>query len=125
MLLSASILQQIGFALLFALGVLWAVGMIRLLRRGRYEAAMRRDRREMRARYAPRGPRGSRGPQDSSGRPLSGSELPGHGPAVPPELLGSVPRQTGPAGPASECVELSAAERETFEELVRQLTSRS
>ncbi|UKY50783.1 hypothetical protein [Streptomyces inhibens] len=119
MLLSASILQQIGFALLFALGVLWAVGMIRLLRRGRYEAAMRRDRREMRARYAPRGPQGS------SGRPLSGPELPGHGPAVPPELLGSVPRQTGPAGPPSECVELSAAERETFEELVRQLTSRS
>ncbi|REK86021.1 hypothetical protein DY245_34860 [Streptomyces inhibens] len=122
MLLSASILQQIGFALLFALGVLWAVGMIRLLRRGRYEAAMRRDRREMRARYAPRGPRG---PQGSYGQPRSGSELPGHGPAVPPELLGSVPRQTGPAGPPSECVELSAAERETFEELVRQLTSRS
>ncbi|MEU9114802.1 hypothetical protein AB0D04_24175 [Streptomyces sp. NPDC048483] len=39
-------------------------------------------------------------------------------------LLGSVPRQTGPAGPPSECVELSAAEREAFAGLVRQLTGR-
>ncbi|ARF55774.1 hypothetical protein [Streptomyces gilvosporeus] len=39
-------------------------------------------------------------------------------------LLGSVPRQTGPGGPPSECVELSAAEREAFAGLVRQLTGR-
>ncbi|MFI2260674.1 hypothetical protein [Streptomyces tubercidicus] len=44
---------------------------------------------------------------------------------VQPELLGSVPRQTGPGGPPSECVELSAAERAAFEGLVRQLSSRS
>ncbi|MFG2139540.1 hypothetical protein [Streptomyces sp. NPDC048650] len=41
-----------------------------------------------------------------------------------PRLLGSVPRQTGPAGPPSESVELSAAEREAFAGLVRQLTGR-
>ncbi|AJT66490.1 hypothetical protein [Streptomyces chattanoogensis] len=39
-------------------------------------------------------------------------------------LLGSVPRQTGPGGPPSECVELTAAEREAFAGLVRQLTNR-
>ncbi|MFI2237048.1 hypothetical protein [Streptomyces chrestomyceticus] len=36
-------------------------------------------------------------------------------------LLRAVPRQTGPAGPPSERVELSAAEREAFAGLVRQL----
>ncbi|MFG2889813.1 hypothetical protein [Streptomyces sp. NPDC048248] len=41
------------------------------------------------------------------------------------ELLDSVPRQTGPAGPPSESVQLSEAEREAFAGLVRQLTSRS
>ncbi|UQA94865.1 hypothetical protein [Streptomyces halobius] len=40
------------------------------------------------------------------------------------QLLSSVPRQTGPGGPPSESVELSAAEREAFAGLVRQLTSR-
>lgn len=105
MLPSASILQQIGFGVLFALAVVWVVGVTRLLRRGRYEAAMRRDRREMRARYA------AHDPEET--------------PSSSPELLGSVPRQTGPAGPPAECVELSAAEREAFEGLVRQLTSRS
>ncbi|MEU5209550.1 hypothetical protein [Streptomyces sp. NPDC020742] len=104
MLPSVSILQQIGFGVLFAVAVLWVVVMTRLLRRGHYEAAMRRDHREMRLRY------GRRGPAD---RP------------APPELLGSVPRQTGPAGPPAECVQLSAAERAAFEGLVRQLTSRS
>ncbi|UNO41505.1 hypothetical protein [Streptomyces sp. MST-110588] len=43
-------------------------------------------------------------------------------------LLRSVPRQTtgpaGPAGPPPERVELSAAEREAFATLVRQLTGR-
>ncbi|MDC7338527.1 hypothetical protein PQR15_20895 [Streptomyces lydicus] len=58
MLPSASILQQIGFGVLFAVAVVWAVAMTRLLRRGRYEAAMRRDRREMRERYGLRGPGG-------------------------------------------------------------------
>ncbi|MFJ3955138.1 hypothetical protein SLV14_004717 [Streptomyces sp. Je 1-4] len=121
MLPSDSILQQIGLGVLVALGVVWAVGMTRLLRRGRYEAALRRDQREMRTRYASRGryaPGGSfssRGPEG----------LPGAGLPVQPELLGSVPRQTGPDGPPSECVELSAAERAAFEGLVRRLTSRS
>ncbi|MFJ9414589.1 MULTISPECIES: hypothetical protein [unclassified Streptomyces] len=41
-----------------------------------------------------------------------------------PRRLGSVPRQTGPAGPPSESVELSPAEREAFALLVRQLTGR-
>ncbi|MFI9049262.1 hypothetical protein [Streptomyces sp. NPDC053427] len=41
-----------------------------------------------------------------------------------PRRLNAVPRQTGPAGPPSECVELSAAEREAFAVLVRQLTGR-
>src|SRR4051794_19671525 len=104
MLPSVSILQQIGLGVLLAVAVLWVVGIVRLLRNGRYEAAMRRDRHEMRMRYATPAP----------------ERLP-----EPPELLGSVPRQTGPAGPPAECVELSAAEREAFEELVRQLTSRS
>ncbi|MGW7021825.1 hypothetical protein OG754_23355 [Streptomyces decoyicus] len=110
MLPSASILQQIGLGVLLAVGIVWAVGLARLLRRGRYEAAMWRDQREMRARYASRGRFAPPGPE----------ELPAH-----PELLGSVPRQTGPAGPPSECVELSAAERAAFAGLVRQLTSRS
>ncbi|MFG2285895.1 hypothetical protein ACGFOU_07490 [Streptomyces sp. NPDC048595] len=104
MLPSASILQQIGLGVLFALAVAWVVAMTRLLRRGRYEAAMRRDRREMRTRYAVRGR---------------------EEPPTAPELLGSVPRQTGTAGPPAECVELSAAERAAFEGLVRQLSSRS
>ncbi|KAA6221334.1 hypothetical protein CP973_04510 [Streptomyces albofaciens JCM 4342] len=39
----------------------------------------------------------------------------------PRPMLGAVPRQTGPAGPPSERVELSAAEREAFAGLVRQL----
>jgi hypothetical protein len=39
-------------------------------------------------------------------------------------LLNRVPRQTGPAGPPAECVELTAAEREAFALLVRQLTRR-
>ncbi|MGW1837877.1 hypothetical protein [Streptomyces sp. NPDC002067] len=39
-------------------------------------------------------------------------------------LLDRVPRQTGPAGPPAECVELTAAEREAFALLVRQLTRR-
>ncbi|MFD7661768.1 hypothetical protein [Streptomyces sp. NPDC059788] len=39
----------------------------------------------------------------------------------PRPLLRAVPRQTGPAGPPSERVELSAAEREAFAGLVRQL----
>ncbi|MGW1378911.1 hypothetical protein ACWD6P_32225 [Streptomyces sp. NPDC002446] len=116
MLPSASILQQIGLGVLFALAVVWAVGLARLLRRGRYEAAMRRDRREMRVRYAVRGPEEAPSPARGSGRA---------GEPFSPELLGSVPRQTGPAGPPAECVELSAAERTAFEELVRQLTSRS
>ncbi|WP_030985534.1 hypothetical protein [Streptomyces sp. NRRL S-1813] len=110
MLPSASILQQIGLGVLLAVAIVWAVGLARLLRRGRYEAAMWRDQREMRARYALRGRFAPPGPE----------ELPAH-----PELLGSVPRQTGPAGPPSECVELSAAERAAFAGLVRQLTSRS
>ncbi|WP_411140185.1 hypothetical protein [Streptomyces sp. x-80] len=42
----------------------------------------------------------------------------------PRQLLDGVPRQTGPLGPPAESVELSAAEREAFEGLVRQLTSR-
>ncbi|WP_043264756.1 hypothetical protein [Streptomyces sp. CT34] len=54
--------------------------------------------------------------EDTAGRPASRRSR---------DLLGSVPRQTGPGGPASESVELSAAEREAFEGLVRQLTSRS
>ncbi|AOP45384.1 hypothetical protein [Streptomyces lydicus] len=116
MLPSASILQQIGFGVLFAVAVVWAVAMTRLLRRGRYEAAMRRDRREMRERYGLRGP--GRLPSAAPGVSPAG------GPSSP-ELLGSVPRQTGPAGPPAECVELSAAERAAFEGLVRQLTSRS
>ncbi|WP_330317598.1 hypothetical protein OG301_15925 [Streptomyces platensis] len=126
MLPSASILQQIGLGVLVAVGVVWAIGITRLLRRGRYEAALRRDQREMRARYASRGrfaPGGSFAapePEGLSGAGLSGAGLPGQ-----PELLGSVPRQTGPGGPPSECVELSAAERAAFEGLVRQLTSRS
>ncbi|MEU3990726.1 hypothetical protein [Streptomyces platensis] len=121
MLPSASILQQIGLGVLVAVGVVWAIGITRLLRRGRYEAALRRDQREMRARYASRGrfaPGGSFAAPEPEG--LSGAGLPGQ-----PELLGSVPRQTGPGGPPSECVELSAAERAAFEGLVRQLTSRS
>ncbi|MEV5122200.1 hypothetical protein AB0K49_05270 [Streptomyces decoyicus] len=109
MLPSASILQQIGLGVLLAVAIVWTVGLARLLRRGRYEAAMWRDQREMRARYAPRGRFAPPGPEG----------LPAH-----PELLGSVPRQTGPAGPPSECVELSAAERAAFAGLVRQLTSR-
>ncbi|MFJ5799097.1 hypothetical protein [Streptomyces decoyicus] len=110
MLPSASILQQIGLGVLLAVAIVWAVGLARLLRRGRYEAAMWRDQREMRARYAPRG----------RFAPPGLEALPVH-----PQLLGSVPRQTGPAGPPSECVELSAAERAAFAGLVRQLTSRS
>ncbi|MFH8403517.1 hypothetical protein ACH4FX_01915 [Streptomyces sp. NPDC018019] len=46
-------------------------------------------------------------------------ELPGG--RGPGPLLRAVPRQTGPAGPPSERVELSAAEREAFAGLVRQL----
>ncbi|WP_066933248.1 hypothetical protein [Streptomyces sp. NBRC 110611] len=106
MLPSVSILQQIGLGVLLTVAVVWAVVLVRLLRYGRYETAMRRDRREMRARYTERG----RGPEEV--------------PAVP-ELLGTVPRQTGPAGPPAECVQLTAEEREAFEGLVRQLTSRS
>ncbi|MEU8680600.1 hypothetical protein [Streptomyces sp. NPDC048611] len=121
MLPSVSILQQIGFGALVAVGVVWAVAITRLLRRGRYEAALRRDQREMRARYGPRGrfaPGGPYGRRESAGPPADG--LPAQ-----PELLGSVPRQTGPDGPPSECVELSDAERAAFEGLVRQLSSRS
>ncbi|MFG2829944.1 hypothetical protein ACGFWI_21175 [Streptomyces sp. NPDC048434] len=110
MLPSASILQQIGLGVLLAVAIVWVVGLARLLRRGRYEAAMCRDQREMRARYAPGG---RLAPPGTEGLPAQ------------PELLGSVPRQTGPAGPPSECVELSADERAAFEGLVRRLTSRS
>ncbi|MFE1171526.1 hypothetical protein [Streptomyces sp. NPDC058773] len=116
MLPSVSILQQIGLGVLVAVGALWAVGMVRLLRRGRYEAALRRDQREMRARYASRGWLAEDG--------LAAAPGPA-GPPGQPELLGSVPRQTGPDGPPSECVELSPAERAAFAGLVRQLTSRS
>ncbi|MEU2790136.1 hypothetical protein [Streptomyces sp. NPDC007100] len=42
----------------------------------------------------------------------------------PRPTLGAVPRQTGPAGPPSERVELSAAEREAFAGLVRQWDGR-
>ncbi|MGI5258354.1 hypothetical protein [Streptomyces angustmyceticus] len=110
MLPSASILQQIGLGVLLAVALVWTLGLARLLRRGRYETAMWRDQREMRARYAPRGRLAPPGP----------AALPAQ-----PGLLGSVPRQTGPAGPPSECVELSAAERAAFEGLVRQLSGRS
>ncbi|PJJ02542.1 hypothetical protein BX264_2889 [Streptomyces sp. 2333.5] len=106
--LPVSIVQQIGLGVLFALAVVWTVGLTRMLRRGRYEAALWRDQQEMRARYAPRGRSARPGPE----------ALPGG-----PELLGSVPRQTGPPGPPSECVQLSDAERTAFEGLVRQLTS--
>lgn len=108
--LPVSIVQQIGLGVVFALAVVWTAGLTRMLRRGRYEGAMWRDRQEMRTRYAPRGRSAWPGP----------SALPGR-----PELLGSVPRQTGPSGPPSECVELSEAERTAFEVLVRQLTSPS
>lgn len=106
--LPVSIVQQIGLGVVFALAVVWTAGLTRMLRRGRYEAAMWRDRQEMRTRYAPRGRPAWPGPGALPGRP---------------ELLGSVPRQIGPAGPPSECVELSEAERTAFEVLVRQLTS--
>ncbi|MEV6568431.1 hypothetical protein [Streptomyces kronopolitis] len=105
--LPVSIVQQIALGVVFALAVVWTAGLTRMLRRGRYEAAMWRDRQEMRTRYAPRGRFAWPGPDALPGRP---------------ELLGSVPRQTGPAGPPSECVELSEAERTAFEGLVRQLT---
>ncbi|MGW8553732.1 hypothetical protein [Streptomyces tubercidicus] len=129
MLPSVSILQHIGLGVLVALGVIWAVGISRLLRRGRYEAALRRDQREMRARYASWGRFAPGNGRFASGGPMSpGGPFAARGPEglpVQPELLGSVPRQTGPGGPPSECVELSAAERAAFEGLVRQLTSRS
>ncbi|MGX1974991.1 hypothetical protein [Streptomyces kronopolitis] len=107
--LPASIVQQIALGVVFALAVVWTAGLIRMLRRGRYEAAVWRDRQEMRTRYAPRGRSAWPGPEALPGRP---------------ELLGSVPRQTGPAGPPAECVELSEAERTAFEGLVRRLTGR-
>lgn len=116
MLPSVSILQQIGLGVLLAVAVVWTVGLVRLLRRGRYEAAMRRDRREMRLRY------GMRAPKERPSTPLGFAQAEG---SPSPELLGSVPRQTGPGGPPAECVELSAEEQEAFEGLVRQLTSRS
>lgn len=116
MLPSVSILQQIGLGVLLTVAVVWTVGLVRLLRRGRYEAAMRRDRWEMRMRYATRAPEelppAAAGFAQAEGSPS-------------PELLGSVPRQTGPGGPPAECVELTAEEQEAFEGLVRQLTSRS
>ncbi|MCK7624904.1 hypothetical protein MUU72_17625 [Streptomyces sp. RS10V-4] len=84
MLPSVSILQQIGLGVLLVVVVLWAVGLLRLTRRGHHPAAGRRR---------------------------------------PHRRLGAVPRQTGPAGPPSENVDLTPAERAAFDDLVRQLTS--
>ncbi|MFB7633822.1 hypothetical protein ACFC0M_23160 [Streptomyces sp. NPDC056149] len=59
---------------------------------------------------------------------------PGHHPAAAPgrprsrrsrARLDAVPRQTGPGGPPAENVELTPDERRAFDDLVRQLTSRS
>ncbi|MGG2462452.1 hypothetical protein ACO0M4_21985 [Streptomyces sp. RGM 3693] len=91
MLPSVSILQQIGLGILLVVVVLWAVGLVRLTRRGNHGTA---------APYRQRPPR-------SRAR------------------LDAVPRQTGPGGPASENVDLTPAERQAFDDLVRQLTSRS
>ncbi|MYT31024.1 MULTISPECIES: hypothetical protein [unclassified Streptomyces] len=93
MLPSVSILQQIGLGVLLVIVVLWAVGLIRLTRRGHYGA----------------------------GAPFSFRRR-------PPRArirLDAVPRQTGPGGPASENVDLTPAERQAFDDLVRQLSSRS
>ncbi|MEU7635495.1 hypothetical protein AB0C11_05310 [Streptomyces sp. NPDC039016] len=90
MLPSVSILQQIGLGILLVV-VLWAVGLIRLTRRGNPGAAASSRQRPPRSRAR----------------------------------LDAVPRQTGPGGPASENVDLTPAERRAFDDLVRQLTSRS
>ncbi|MET9290411.1 hypothetical protein [Streptomyces sp. NPDC003077] len=82
---SATTLQHIGLGILAVATVAWFVGLVRVLRRDRFELTVWR-----------------------------GSQ----------RLLRSVPRQAGPAGPPSECVELTAAEREAFARLVRQLTGR-
>ncbi|AIA04152.1 hypothetical protein ACFU90_29010 [Streptomyces noursei] len=87
---SVSILQQIGLGVLLVVVVLWAVGLVRLTRRGTYGAP------------APYGR-----PPRSRAR------------------LDAVPRQTGPGGPPSENVDLTPAERQAFDDLVRQLSSRS
>ncbi|MEW1654493.1 hypothetical protein [Streptomyces sp. NPDC093707] len=91
MLPSVSILQQIGLGVLLVVVVLWAVGLIRLTRRGHYGAG---------------GPDGPPAPRSRA-------------------RLDAVPRQTGPGGPPSENVELTPAERRAFDDLVRQLSSRS
>ena len=97
MLPSFSILQQIGLVVLLVATVVWVVGLVLL-------AGPTRGRKRP-------------GAAQRSGRPQPrGSGAP---------LLGAVPRQTGPAGPPSESVELSAAEREAFAGLVRQLTGGS
>ncbi|MFJ9615682.1 hypothetical protein [Streptomyces noursei] len=91
MLPSVSILQQIGLGVLLVIVVLWAVGLIRLTRRGYHGTATPFRRRPPRTRIR----------------------------------LDAVPRQTGPGGPASENVDLTPAERQAFDDLVRQLSSRS
>ncbi|AJC57813.1 hypothetical protein [Streptomyces sp. 769] len=91
MLPSVSILQQIGLGVLLVIVVLWAVGLIRLTRRGQHGTTTPFRRRPARTRVR----------------------------------LDAVPRQTGPGGPASENVDLTPAERQAFDDLVRQLSSRS
>ncbi|MEV5596983.1 hypothetical protein [Streptomyces sp. NPDC052496] len=106
---SVPLLQQIGLAILLTVTVGWAVSQARIVRRHRYGA-----------------PSGS---GDFRGTPAKrdfGAPSGNGGFGVTPgsgtrPLLRAVPRQTGPAGPPSERVELSAAEREAFAGLVRQL----
>ncbi|GAA2683669.1 hypothetical protein [Streptomyces lunalinharesii] len=88
---SVSILQQIGLGVLLVVVVLWAVGLVRLTRRGTYGTPTSYGRRPPRSRAR----------------------------------LDAVPRQTGPGGPPSENVDLTPAERQAFDDLVRQLSSRS
>ncbi|WP_411121630.1 hypothetical protein [Streptomyces sp. x-19] len=87
---SVSILQQIGLGVLLVVVVLWAVGLVRLTRRGTY-----------------------------------GAPTPYGRPSRSRARLDAVPRQTGPGGPPSENVDLTPAERQAFDDLVRQLSSRS
>ncbi|MFH8346141.1 hypothetical protein [Streptomyces sp. NPDC018045] len=93
---SVPLLQQIGLAILLTVTVGWAASQARIVRRHRFGT--------------PHGNRAGRGTGYGAGDGI------GAGP-----LLRAVPRQTGPAGPPSERVELSAAEREAFAGLVRQL----
>lgn len=128
MLPSVSVLPQIGLAVLFLATVVWAVGLVRMLRRDRLGVAPWRtpeaQNRKTQGIEGTEGTAGAEGTAAAGG--ASGTEgadgAEGAGRAQGTALLPAVPRQ---AGPPSERVELSADERAAFEGLVRRLTARN